>query len=297
MKIPVVVIIFNRPDKAKKLYESLSNYKPNKLFIISDGPRIHVLDDKEKIKKTREIFKHIDWNCEVLFNESETNLGCRDRIISGLNWVFHKVEKAIILEDDCIPSKEFFSFMEEMLERYQSNIKIGSICGANLSSENTKVNESYFFSKYQNCWGWGTWRDRWQKLDSNLDNLDKIKKRKFLKFYLGSFRAYFYWHWKLNKVKNRKMDSWAYIWTFSGFINEYLHAIPKKSLIENIGFDDSATNTKKLKYNIKGASNSNFEFPIIHPSKILANNFYDQYVEDKIYSKSLKNRLIWFLKN
>ena len=59
----------------------------------------------------------------------------------------------------------------------------------------------------------------------------------------------------------------------------------------------SSTNTKKLKYNIKGASNSNFEFPIIHPSKILANNFYDQYVEDKIYSKSLKNRLIWFLKN
>ena len=75
------------------------------------------------------------------------------------------------------------------------------------------------------------------------------------------------------------------------------HYLAKKSLIENIGFDDSATNTKKLKYNIKGASNSNFEFPIIHPSKILANNFYDQYVEDKIYSKSLKNRLIWFLKN
>ena len=92
------------------------------------------------------------------------------------------------------------------------------------------------------------------------------------------------------------MDSWAIIWTFTGFINEYLHVIPKKSLIENIGFDDSATNTK-LKYNIKITNNSNFEFPIIHPSKILVNNFYDQYVEDKIYSKSLKNRLIWFLKN
>ena len=296
MKIPVVVIIFNRPDKAKKLYESLSKYKPDKLFIISDGPRKNFENDEEKVRQSREIFKHIDWNCEVLFNESKTNLGCRNRIISGLNWVFHKVEKAIILEDDCIPSKEFFSFMEEMLERYQSNIKIGSICGTNLFSENTKVNESYFFSKYQDSWGWGTWRDRWQKLDSNLDNLDKIKKRKFLKFYLGSFRAYFYWHWKLNKAKNRKMDSWAIIWTFTGFINEYLHVIPKKSLIENIGFDDSATNTK-LKYNIKITNNSNFEFPIIHPSKILVNNFYDQYVEDKIYSKSLKNRLIWFLKN
>ena len=47
MKIPVVVIIFNRPDKAKKLYESLSNYKPDALFIISDGPRKNFENDEE----------------------------------------------------------------------------------------------------------------------------------------------------------------------------------------------------------------------------------------------------------
>ena len=126
MKIPVVVIIFNRPDKAKKLYESLSNYKPNKLFIISDGPRIHVLKDKEKVKKTREIFKNIDWKCKVLINYSDKNLGSRDRIVSGLNWVFQKVEKAIILEDDCIPSKEFFPFMEQMLNKYRKKLSEGA---------------------------------------------------------------------------------------------------------------------------------------------------------------------------
>ena len=157
MKIPIVVIIFNRPDKTKILYESLSIYKPDTLFIISDGPRKNFENDEEKIRQSREIFKHIDWDCEVLFNESETNLGCRERIISGLNWVFNKVEKAIILEDDCIPSKDFFPFMEKMLVRYQSNVKIASVCGSNFLSHWDKNKESYFYSKYFHGWGWATW--------------------------------------------------------------------------------------------------------------------------------------------
>ena len=75
-----------------------------------------------------------------------------------------------------------------------------------------------------------------------------------------------------------------------------MHIVPKKSLIKNIGFDDSATNTRKLKYDFKVNSNFKFKFPLIHPSKIIVNNFYDQLCEDKIYSKSLKNRLSWLLK-
>ena len=115
MKTPVVVIIFNRPDKTKLLFESISKYKPDNLFIISDGPRKNVLNDKEKVKKTREVFKNIFWKCKVLTNYSDENLGTRNRIVSGINWVFQNVEKAIFLEDDCIPSKEFFPFMEQML--------------------------------------------------------------------------------------------------------------------------------------------------------------------------------------
>ena len=126
-KIPIVVIIFNRPDKTKILYESLKYYKPSKLLIISDGPRNNFKNEKEKVVQSRKVFEKMDWECEVLFNISETNLGCRERIISGLNWVFNREEKAIILEDDCIPSEEFFTFMELMLRKYQANKKISSV--------------------------------------------------------------------------------------------------------------------------------------------------------------------------
>ena len=297
MKTPVAVIIFNRPDKTKLLYKNLNIYKPDTLFIISDGPRKNILNDKEKVKKTREVFKNISWKCKVLTNYSEKNLGTRDRIVSGINWVFQKVEEAIILEDDCIPSKEFFPFMEQMLNKYRANLKIGSVCGSNHFNFKQKNKESYFFSKYQNCWGWATWKNRWQKFDNNLKTLDRAKKNKLLKLYLGSYRAYLYWHWILDKVKNKKIDSWAYIWAYTGFIKKYFHIIPKKSLIKNVGYDSSATHTKKLKDKLKVSSNFKFRFPLIHPSKITVNNYYDQCCEDKIYSKSLKSRLSWVLKN
>jgi len=298
MKIPIVVVIFNRPDKSKKLYESLSIYKPDTLFIISDGPRKNFESDKEKVIRSRKIFENIDWKCEVFFNKSETNLGCRERIISGLNWVFNKVEKAIILEDDCIPSEEFFIFMENMLDRYRTNIKIASISGSNIISSWNKNKESYLYSKYFTSWGWGTWRDRWQTLDSNLDNLDKIKKTKFLKSYLGSFRAWFYWHYRLDKVKNRKIDSWAIIWAYTNFINEKLHVIPKNNLIDNIGIGTDSTHTKAIPvphippHKIK----NKLVFPLIHPINIAPDFIYDHNVENKVFSKSIYNRFLWFFK-
>jgi len=302
MKIPIVVIIFNRPDKTKILYESLSIYKPDTLFIISDGPRKNFENDEERIRQSREIFKHIDWDCEVLFNESETNLGCRERIISGLNWVFNKVEKAIILEDDCIPTKEFFLFMEKMLARYQSNVKIASVCGSNLLCNWDKTKESYFYSRYFNGWGWGTWSDRWQKFDTNLDSLDKIKKNKFLKSYLGSYRAYLYWHWILNKVKkgiiDRKFDSWVYIWVFENFINEKLHVTPKMNLISNIGIGLDSSNTKSypIPYIPSNKIESKLDLDLVGPIHTISNHEYDVKVENKIFSKSFPNRLLWFIK-
>ena len=299
MKIPIVVIIFNRPDKTKKLYESLSIYKPDALFIISDGPRKNFENDEERIRQSREIFKHIDWDCEVLFNESETNLGCRERIISGLNWVFNKVEKAIILEDDCIPSKDFFSFMEKMLIRYQSNLKIASVCGSNLLCNWDKTKESYFYSKYFNGWGWGTWSARWQKFDTKLDSLVKIKKNQFLKSYLGSYRAHLYWHWILNRVKNRKLDAWDYIWIFENFINEKLHVTPKMNLISNIGIglDSSNTKTYPVTYIPSNKIKNKLSFPLTHPINIMPNVDYDLEVENRFFSKSAYNRFLWFFKS
>ena len=76
----------------------------------------------------------VDWDCEVHHNYSETNLGCRQRVSSGISWVFEQVEDAIILEDDCLPHPTFFAFCAEMLECYRHDQRVSSISGNNFTT-------------------------------------------------------------------------------------------------------------------------------------------------------------------
>ncbi|MBO7136114.1 MAG: nucleotide-diphospho-sugar transferase, partial [Spirochaetaceae bacterium] len=112
---PVVMIIFNRPDTAEAVFEHVRKAQPPKLLLIGDGARQNKQGELEKVLKTREIAQKVDWNCEVLTNFSDENLGCKKRISSGLDWVFSIVDRAIILEDDFKPADTFFRFCDEML--------------------------------------------------------------------------------------------------------------------------------------------------------------------------------------
>ncbi len=126
---PVAFIIFNRPDTTSKVFEAIKQAKPKKLLVIADGPRINKPGEAEKCKQTRAITEQIDWDCEVLRNYSENNLGCRNRVSSGIDWVFENVDEAIIIEDDCLPNPSFFRFCQELLGKYRNNDEIFLISG------------------------------------------------------------------------------------------------------------------------------------------------------------------------
>jgi len=119
MNTPLVFIIFNRPDTTQKVFNAIKLAKPKILYVIADGPRINHQDDAQKCAETRNIINQINWPCEVTKDYSEINLGCKQRIVSGINNAFKKYDKAIILEDDCLPNQSFFMFCEEMLEKYK----------------------------------------------------------------------------------------------------------------------------------------------------------------------------------
>src|SRR3989304_1429703 len=108
MKTPVVLIIYHRPKLTRSLVDSLRKIKPSKIYVIADGPK-----DKKDARlclKTRRSIDLIDWPCKIFRKYSKTNMGLRNRVVSGLNWVFKKENKAIILEDDLIFDPSFFMF-------------------------------------------------------------------------------------------------------------------------------------------------------------------------------------------
>lgn len=132
LKTPVVFIIFNRSDTTEKVFAEIAKVRPRKLLVIADGPRPDHPSDIERCKAARAVIERVDWDCEVLTNYSEANLGCKACVSSGLDWAFQNVEEVIILEDDYLPHPTFFRFCEESLERYRDDERIALISGTNL---------------------------------------------------------------------------------------------------------------------------------------------------------------------
>ena len=124
LSTPVAFIIFNRPDTTEKVFAEIARARPPKLLVIADGPRATRAGEAERCAATRAIIGRVDWACELLTNYSDVNLGCKNRVASGIDWVFEQVPEAIILEDDCLPHPTFFRFCEELLDRYRDGISL-----------------------------------------------------------------------------------------------------------------------------------------------------------------------------
>lgn len=293
---PVAFVIFNRRDTAIKVFEQIRLAKPPKLLVIADGPRADKLGEAEKCQQCRDIIKNVDWDCEVLTNYSDVNLGCRERPASGFDWVFSNVEEAIILEDDCVPHPTFFRFCQEMLEKYRDDDRILSIGGTNLQKGWKRNEDSYYFSRFTCSWGWASWRRAWNLFDINIKLWPQVRDEGLLHDIFIKPKYISFWERTFQSVYDKKMNScWDYQWCFASFIQNGLHIIPNMNLISNIGFGKDATHTFEGIYsNIERAS---IKFPLNHPSFIICNMQADNKIMDENYAMlALKDRVIRKLK-
>jgi len=240
---PVVIIVFNRSDLTRKLLNQLSNVCLAKLYVVMDGPRLNNKKDLLARNEIKKLIAEIDFaNC-VELNISEINLGCKNRVISGLSWVFESEESAIILEDDCIPSLSFLKFSDYALEKYKNDNRVGMISGTNLCSTKS-VGNSYSYSKYSNIWGWATWRRTWNSYDRNLTVWDNNKFRNDFRARCANINEYNYWNAVFTQTKAGHIDTWDYQLWLSLWANNQLSIVPDVNLIDNLGFaHENATHT------------------------------------------------------
>lgn len=273
---PVVLIIFNRPDLTAKVIEQISRSKPTKLFIIADGAREHKFGEIEKCLEARKMVEHISWECEVFRDYSDTNLGCRNRIATGLDWVFKQVDRAIILEDDCIPDPSFFQYCTDLLQQYEADNRIGCISGTAMSDTSQIGDQSYYFSRYPLVWGWATWRRVWQHYDVEVSDWGKLRDTDWLKS-ITHEDEFSHWQKAFNGVFEKRVDTWDYQLVFSIWKQRQLTIQPRVNLISNIGFRDDATHTKE-DHRLSNLPREALSFPLRHPM-----NFNPNYHADEHY--------------
>lgn len=259
---PILLIMFNRPHRAAQVFEKIRQVRPSKMFMVVDGARPNHPGEAEKVQQCRAFKDLVDWECDLKVDFAETNMGCKDRVASGITWAFKHVDELIILEDDCVPDLSFFRFCREMLDKYRDDNRIFSIGGSN-HDYCEPFEESYAFTKRCYLWGWATWKRAWKTYDITMKLWPKLRQDKYLKNILR----------KLDRLQverefqmtyEGKINTWDYQYWLSSLINHGLHIVPRVNMVRNIGFEPGGTHTLFPDFNALYMEEA-INFPLTHP--------------------------------
>jgi len=237
---PILLFVYNRPIHTKRTIKSLKQNqlsKKSNLYIFSDGPKNE--KDIVKVKEVRKIIKNTDGFKSINIKSLKKNKGLAKSIISGVSKIIKKKKKVIVLEDDLLLSKKFLKYMNEALDFYKLEKKIWSISGYTPDLKVLKdLKEEVFFYPRASSWGWATWSDRWDEVDWNLDNYEIFNNSKEV---LEFGRIGYDMPVMLEMQKRDLVDSWAIRWCYNQFKRKKLTIYPYKTLVKNIGVDNSGT--------------------------------------------------------
>lgn len=288
LQSPVAMFLFNRPETTTRVFNAIRQARPTRLLLIADGPRLGHASDTERCAAARAVVGAVDWDCEVETEYAASNLGLKRRVETGLDWVFQRVEAAIILEDDCLPGAHFFAFCDELLPRYAAEEQVLSISGN--AFKRGGPGASYYFSRYTFIWGWATWRRAWQGHDPAMSDWPALRDSGWLNDALGDDTAASYWAYLFDKTLALQ-NTWDYAWTLSSWRRQGLSVVPVANLVSNIGYGVEATHTRQAD-DFANQPVEALTFPLRHPPVIERDTEADRMAEAVRFSGNLRRLLL-----
>jgi len=284
--VPVLLFVFIRPGTLKCVFEVIKEARPSKLFLVSDGPRPSNPSDKARIAESRKIVEDIDWECNVYQLYQDENHGLYSMVKEALDWVFSYVDRCIFLEDDVVPSISFFRYCAELLERYQDDLRINTICGMNHLGVYSDPNTDYFFSEADSIWGFALWRRTYEAFydfayGNDKYSVDRIKENaKKYKAFGKAIDGYYQ-----NELYEGHIAGPEFYLRLNIFSQNKVNILPKYNMIKNIGFCDGSTHApNELRKMPKGVQNMfqmktyEYAFPLKHPRYITSDKKYERKV-------------------
>jgi putative methyltransferase (TIGR04325 family) len=239
---PIILFVYNRPWHTEQTLNALMKNEladQSILYIYADGPKGN--DDGitlYNLKKTRELIKSKKWCKEVFILEREYNFGLANSIIYGVTSIVNKYGKVIVLEDDIVTSKGFLTYMNNSLSLYANESNVGCIHGWNYTLNTIGYNESTFFLRGADCWGWATWKRAWILFNSDGSYLLNTILSQQLEYKFNRNGTHDFVSMLKDQIHD-KNDSWAILWHASLFLANKYCLQPTKPIVKNIGLDNS----------------------------------------------------------
>ena len=237
---PILLFVYNRPEHTQRCIESLKRNllaTDSTLYIYADGAK----DDTQKpaVNEVRSYIHTIRGFKETIIIERDENWGLARNIIDGVTTQVNKYGRVIVLEDDLVVAPYFLQFMNDALETYQDEPKVGHIQACDFTQDPSLPDT--FLIKWTGSWGWATWDRAWKHFNPNgKELLQELEQRKLTRTF--DFNGKYGFTRMLRRQIKGKNNSWAIRWNASLFLKDILSLNVGRSLVQNEGFDGSGTN-------------------------------------------------------
>lgn len=237
---PILLFVYNRPEHVRQCIASLQANElaaQSPLFIYSDAAKTP--ESREGVQQTRQFIRDIDGFASVTIIEREQNWGLARSIIDGVTTQVNRFGRVIVMEDDLIAAPYFLQFMNDALETYKDEPRVGHIQGCDFTQD-TSLPDT-FLIKWTGSWGWATWDRAWKRFNPDgKELLRQLEERNLTRRF--DFNSTYGYTRMLRRQIEGKNNSWAIRWNASLFLADILSLNAGRSLIRNTGFDGSGTN-------------------------------------------------------
>lgn len=275
LSTPVVLPIHDRPEETARVAEAVAAVEPPTLYVVADGPEAGDPDAAERCRAARQaVERAIDWNPEVHRRYRERNHGV-ESVAEGLDWVFEREPEAIVVEDDCVPNRDFFRFCEAMLERYRDDDRVMAVNGTNrLGTWGGRGD--YHFVTYQGVWGWATWREAWERYDPEMSGWPDPEVQGRIREAIGDDERFAYQRERFQRRYDGESVAWSKPWQYTMYLHGGLAVVPPKNLVSNVGFGEGAIHTTDPDSPLADLARYGLEFPLEEPPSIEPDRAYER---------------------
>jgi hypothetical protein len=240
MYTPILLFVYNRLEHVRRAVESLQSNElaaESPLFIYSDGAKSE--EAQSEVNDVRKFIHTIKGFAKINIIERSENWGLARNIIDGVTTQVNRYGRVIVVEDDLVVAPHFLQFMNDALDTYADEPRVGHIQACDFTQDSSLPDT--FLIKWTGSWGWATWDRAWKMF--NPDGrylLQQIEQRGLSRKF--DFDGKYGYTRMLRRQTEGKNNSWAIRWNASLFLNDILSLNVGRSLVQNEGFDGSGTN-------------------------------------------------------
>lgn len=271
---PVVLPIHDRPETTARVVDAIAAVEPPRLYVVADGPEAGDDAAAERCGAARRaVEERIDWDPDLRRRYRERNHGVQS-VAEGLDWVFDGEPEAIIVEDDCVPTPDFFRFCETMLERYRGDERVMAVNGTNRLGTWTRGSGDYHFVTYQGVWGWATWREAWARYDPEMGGWPDPRIRRRIREAIDDDERFAYQRERFQNRYEGDSVAWSKPWQYAMLVSGGLTAVPAYNLVSNVGFGEGAIHTTDPDSPLADLPRHDLEFPLEDPPAVTPDRRY-----------------------